>query len=50
MFFPFVLLIILNGDPLPWAGFQTQEACEQIRSHLTMPKNAKSFCAKATSA
>jgi hypothetical protein len=48
MLFPWILIIILNGDILPWAGFQTQEACEQVRSALSAPKNSKLFCEKGT--
>jgi hypothetical protein len=46
MIFPFILVIIFNGDPLPWAGFQTQDACEQVRAHLRIPKGAIATCAK----
>lgn len=50
MIFPWLLLIVLNGDPLPWAGFQTQDACEQIRSHLIAPKGAILTCTKGARA
>lgn len=48
MIFPWILLIILNGDILPWAGFQTQDSCEQVRSHLDAPKGATLTCTKGT--
>lgn len=44
MLFPFVLMLFINGDPLPWAGFQSAEACEQVRSHLSFPKGVTSAC------
>jgi hypothetical protein len=45
MIFPWILLIVLNGDVLPWAGFQTKEDCENVRSHLAaLPKNSKTVC------
>lgn len=44
MLFPWILLIVLNGDVLPWAGFQSKESCEQVRSHLAVPKDAKLVC------
>lgn len=44
MIFPFILMLFINGDPLPWAGFQTKEACEQVRSHLRFPKEVTALC------
>jgi hypothetical protein len=48
MIFPWILLIVLNGDPLPWAGFQTKAACEQVKNALVLPKGATMSCEKAT--
>lgn len=44
MIFPWILVIILNGDVLPWAGFQTKEACEQVKTALVIPKGATMSC------
>lgn len=46
MMFPWILLIVLNGQILPWAGFQTVDACEQVRSHLNAPKGATMTCTR----
>lgn len=43
-------MLFINGDPLPWAGFQTMEACEQIRSALSFPKTVTSKCARTMQA
>lgn len=45
MLFPWILIIVIGGDVLPWAGFQTKEACEQVRAGLSVPKDSKTVCA-----
>lgn len=46
----FVLILIINGDPLPWAGFQTQESCEQVLKHIALPKGVTGHCGKVVEA
>jgi hypothetical protein len=50
MLFPIILMLFINGDPLPWAGFQTAEACEQVRSHMSLPQGVKGLCVKTQQA
>ena len=48
--FPFVLLLLIGGDPLPWAGFQSLEACKQALSHMALPKGVTGHCGKVVEA
>lgn len=47
MLFPIILLVFINGDPMPWAGFQDQESCESVKAAMSLPKGVKAFCVRA---
>ncbi len=51
MMFPWILLLFIGGDPLPYAGFQTQEHCEQVKRSLAPHKDITAkFCVASTTA
>ena len=50
MLFPWILMLFINGDPFPWAGFQSEEACEQVRAAMSPAKGVKSLCARTVQA
>jgi hypothetical protein len=50
MIFPWILMLFINGDPLPWAGFQDEASCESVRRAMAPAPGVKSLCARTTSA
>lgn len=44
MTFAFVLLLIVNGKPLPWAGFHDHDSCEMVRKALPAAKDVITVC------
>lgn len=51
MSFPWVLLLFIGGDPLPFAGFQTKEHCEMVKRSLAPHKDiTHKACVAATTA